>query len=160
MGMELGFELFENVIQNTNVFELTWLFSIILTLLTLLMITRDTQKWRQLLFPVLIGWDVAGVNPHPLTYVFVAIIYGIDIMSLQLVTSFIGVSSRERVKSRKYYTGGVKDEYRRLQLKEKKKHIAQEFKTAKLTPDFDIDKFNVDERIKAFKEESKKKKRY
>lgn len=91
MAIELGYNIFGDVLKDTIVFNTTWLINILATLFTLLAITRDTNKWKELALPVMIGWHIAGLAPSILMYIGASIIFVIDKLSLQTIGTLLSV---------------------------------------------------------------------
>lgn len=89
MAIQTGYQLLKDVLLNTIVFDVTWLASIILTGLTLLILTRDWQKWKTLAFPVMMGWHIAGVPPFIIAYIASGIVFAIESFSLQTITGLL-----------------------------------------------------------------------
>lgn len=85
MAIDTGLTLLGHIVQDMTVFNITWVLSLVATFLTLLIITRDVNKWKELLFPVMTGWYIAGLPPFFLLFIFAAIMYGIETLSIQLI---------------------------------------------------------------------------
>ena len=63
MAIELGYEFIRQIFIDTTIFDIGWAISVIVTILSLLIITRDTQEWKKLAFPVMVGWHIVGIPP-------------------------------------------------------------------------------------------------
>lgn len=94
MGIELGLELIKTVIQDTYIFNISWIISAVLTMLTLLIITKDYNKWKTLAFPVMVGWHISGVTPFILLYMFGAIMFAIESLSVQVISGLLSATTK------------------------------------------------------------------
>lgn len=56
-------------------------------LLTLILITRNTNRWKQLLLPVAIGWSVVGLEISIIIYIIGAILMAIDALTPQTMSN-------------------------------------------------------------------------
>lgn len=97
MAIEAGIELIKAIFVNTTILNIGWVMSLFLTLITLLIITRDTQKWQFLALPVTVMWHIAGVPPFIGIYMLEAIAFSITVLSTQTISGLIDT-----------YTGRVK----------------------------------------------------
>lgn len=88
-GNITGINYLSGVFTGTTIFGLEWILSLILTLLTLLILTREYNKWRELALPVMIIWHIVGITPNLLMYLGAGIIYVIDKVSIQTLGSVI-----------------------------------------------------------------------
>lgn len=95
MAIELGFTLFKTVFENSVYFNIEWLMSLVLTGLTLLILTRDTQKWAQWAFPVMVMWHIAGISPFIVIYIASAIAFGISTLSLQTISALLNTTTEQ-----------------------------------------------------------------
>lgn len=89
MAITQGFELLSSAVTDTFVFNISWLISIVFVFFTLLIITRDTNKWKGLAFPVTILWHVVGITPSFLFYILTGIVFIIDALSINTIGNVI-----------------------------------------------------------------------
>lgn len=94
MGIELGYNFISTVFLDTYIFNLSWLTSAFLVLLTMAILTRDYGQWKSLAFPVMVGWHIAGVTPFIGLYVIAGIMFAIENLSLNVVTGLATVVSQ------------------------------------------------------------------
>jgi len=81
------------VFADTIIFNVTWLISLAITFLSLLILTRDANKWKILAFPVMLMWHIAGVPPNFLIYLVSAIVFAIEAMSLQTIGQIMQIAT-------------------------------------------------------------------
>lgn len=84
-----GITLFTDSFQNVTFFQIEWILSIILVGFTLLILTREFSTWAQLALPVTVGWDIVGIEPSLIFYIFVAIAFVFSHLSFQMITGGI-----------------------------------------------------------------------
>lgn len=89
MTIQLGYDLINELFGKISIFDSSWIISILLTVLTMLLLTRDTREWKQLAFPIMVGWHVAGVTPSILIYIGTAILFVVDVLSLEMLTGMV-----------------------------------------------------------------------
>lgn len=94
-GIDLGFALMRDLMLDTWVFNVGWVFSVLATFFTLLALTRDTEKWKNLAFPVMIGWHIAGIPPFFLLYIVSGLMFVVENLSLQTIGSLATIMRRE-----------------------------------------------------------------
>lgn len=110
MGIELGYALLHSIFQETIFFNVTWLISIALTGLTLLLISRDPEDWKKLALPVMTGWHIVGIAPFIVVYLATGIFFitshlGTHVIG-QLLTAFrltktsVNIPSKIKIKRR------------------------------------------------------------
>lgn len=58
---QAGITFLNELINGTVFFGVTDVIGIILALFTMMLLTRDTERWKTLFLPVLIGWHLCGV---------------------------------------------------------------------------------------------------
>ena len=80
----------------TETWALGWGFMIPLALaiVGLALITRDTEKWKILFFPILALERIIGIPVHFLILTFGAIMFALEILSLQVIGSLIGAAKK------------------------------------------------------------------
>jgi hypothetical protein len=90
MAISSGFELLTSALADTTIFNISWIISLIFVFFTLLIITRDVNKWKSLAFPVTILWHIVGITPSFLFYILTGMIFVIDALSLQAIGNVLG----------------------------------------------------------------------
>lgn len=78
--------------QDISMFNIDWIFSLILTFLLLIIITRNTQEWKKLLLPVSAFIHILGFPPFILVYIIAVILWTIEIVSIRLVSNMMKVA--------------------------------------------------------------------
>lgn len=122
MAFSDGFSYLKNIFVETTIFNIEWFISLFLVFLTMIIITRETQKWKQLAFPVTVAWHIAGVTPSFLWYFATAIAFVIDILSLEVLGNTISTITG----TAKRITG---IEHKR-QIQTAEKEVKKEFESA------------------------------
>lgn len=83
-------EIIRVLFSNTELFYVNWAVSLLLVFLTVVMITRDIEKWKSLAFPVALMYTIAGM-PISLPIVFVlSLIFVQSAVSMQLIGNLVG----------------------------------------------------------------------
>lgn len=95
MGIEYGFELLNNTFTNTSIVNINWIVSIIFVIFTLLIITRDVNKWKTLALPVTILWHIIGIKPSFILYAITGIIFIVNILSIELIGNILEVINKK-----------------------------------------------------------------
>ena len=90
MAISDGFGLLNSVLTDTLVFNISWIISIVFVFFTLLIITRDINKWKTLAFPVTILWHIVGITPSFLFYIVTGIMFIVDALSLETIGNVLG----------------------------------------------------------------------
>jgi hypothetical protein len=91
MGISDGFGLLNSVLTDTIIFNISWILSIIFVFLTLIIITRDVNKWKTLAFPVTILWHIVGITPSFILYIITGLLFIIDALSMQGIGNMLQV---------------------------------------------------------------------
>lgn len=94
MPYDLNHTLWQTTFTDTSIFGLTWLIAIPVILLTLVLITRQTEKWKTLAFPVAMIWHIAGLEVHQLLFIILGIMFVIDSISLEVLGQSLEVIKR------------------------------------------------------------------
>lgn len=88
-----------------NLFQIDWLVTLIFIILTMLLITRDFQKWQILFLPVTIFWHILGLQPSIIIYAIGAIMFAVHALSLEILGQLVqGVGKT----AGKIITGGAR----------------------------------------------------
>lgn len=95
MAIDLGYNVISNVFQNTYIFNTSWIISLIVTSITLMILTRDPEKWKEMWFPVTVLWHIAGITPFILVYVISAVLFVIEGLSIQTIGELVDVKHSE-----------------------------------------------------------------
>lgn len=137
MAIELGYAVIRDIFLDTMIFNTAWLLSALLTFITLLALSRDANRWKELAFPVMVGWHIAGVPPFFLLYIAAAIMFGIECLSLQFIGEALTLIKVPRSAEKK--PDKLAEIYKRENLRVKRKEVKEMFKTTGPMPDLDID---------------------
>lgn len=127
MAIQLGFDLIKNIFLDTVVFNIDWIISVLLTFFTLLMLSRDVNDWKTLVFPVMVGWHVAGIPPFFLMYIAGAMLFAIESLSLQQIGTLIAGVTTEQAHLFKKRLGFEEKEIARIQKQRKLRSIRDIF---------------------------------
>lgn len=93
-GITLGYDLFRTFLIDTTTFNITWFVSILATWLSLATITKDKDQWKELAFPVMVGWHIAGLPPFILAYIAAGILWALKAVSIDTITTLVSTVSR------------------------------------------------------------------
>lgn len=94
MAIQAGFDLLKNAFLGWTPFNITWAFSIIAVVLTMAILTRDFNKWKQLFLPVMISWHIAGITPHFLMYIIGTLLFILENISIEQLGQLAEVTTR------------------------------------------------------------------
>lgn len=95
MAIDTAYSILGNAFENTMVFNIGWIISLAITAISLVLITRNSQKWRILAFPVMLGWHVAGIAPNFIIYLASALMFAIEGISIQTLGDIITIAKRQ-----------------------------------------------------------------
>ena len=73
--LDNGFEAIKDLFFNVNFFGFEWALSVIITIIVLLLISRNPQDWKQLALPVITLFGVMGFIVSPLVYVVAGFLF-------------------------------------------------------------------------------------
>lgn len=90
MPIQNGTALFFEVVNQTTIFGIDYAIGTILTALTLLLITRDMEKWKVMALPVMIAYQVIGVTQSKPLFLLAGVLFIIEALSIQTVGDIIG----------------------------------------------------------------------
>lgn len=122
MAIQDGYDLLKAILVETTIFDLTWIVSLILTFLTLIIITRNKSEWKKLAFPVLIGWHVCGIKPHILLYIITSIMFVIEHLSLTGLSTILKLTKHKLQDTERLVT---QNEARKILRKTKKQEVSK-----------------------------------
>lgn len=165
MAITLGTELFRTLLLDTLPFGTSMIINLILTFFALLIITRNTKKWQELAFPVMIGWTIAGIPQNFLILLAGAFAMGISVLSLESIGTLLNAiklptKTRQAILTTKY--GKEKQETKKAEEQIKRKMFKQQLGiTNKTSPTNIRIHRETRKRVEKIKEkESKKEKEY
>lgn len=69
---------------HTHVFGMSWVISGIAVILTMLLITRDLQKWKTIALPTCVIITLSGLQVSVVLYIIAGIVFAIDLLSLEV----------------------------------------------------------------------------
>lgn len=108
MGIEEGTQTLGTIILDTMPFGTVTIMLAIAVLLSLLIVTRDTNKWARIALPITIGWFMAGIQSAGGIIIIIAtgIIYIIDGLSMEGIGTILDVKTEDlpvigRIKERR-----------------------------------------------------------
>lgn len=82
---QAGIDLFGKGVTGVKAFNNGWFLPILVIGLTLLIITRDINKWKRFMLPVTAMWGAGGLLISPVVYIFGAILYVVEMFSIEAV---------------------------------------------------------------------------
>lgn len=86
------FTLLSNAINNTSVAGMTWIIPLMIVTMSVIMVTRDVEKIKQLYFPMGIAWTIIGVNVGWVTLSISAIVFVISTSSIEILGDVISAA--------------------------------------------------------------------
>lgn len=89
MAIEDGFELISNVFTRTTVFGIDWIIPTIVIILTLIIITRDVNKWKTLALPVSAAWYIIGLKTSPVILVGAGLVMIMELISIETLGNLL-----------------------------------------------------------------------
>ena len=84
-----GTELLQNSIQEINILGIGWLIGLIITVLVLILITRNIEQWGIYAFPVSMALLIGGIDIALIQIVGTAVMFGISIFQREQIGNFI-----------------------------------------------------------------------
>jgi len=127
---DIDFSLLSNISNNTNIAGTDIILGFIFIILSMLLITRDVEKWKILAFPLAIGFTVAGINISPVIVIITAIIFTIEGLSLQVIASLVDTISDKTmslINTTRRNAIEIKDKNRDKQRERKRTNLAKDF---------------------------------
>ena len=97
----------QEVFKDSLVFNIDWLIVIFIVFISMLLITRNIQKWKVLALPVTLAWSIAGLKPSLLWYIIITIIFGVESLSIDMLGSLVKAVSKPFVETGKIATKGI-----------------------------------------------------
>lgn len=85
--------LFTEAFTQTGIRGLNWIIPVFIIFLTMILITRDPNKWKILLLPTTIAWRVAGLQSHYLLVIIGVILFVQESLSLEILGQVITATS-------------------------------------------------------------------
>jgi Ni/Fe-hydrogenase subunit HybB-like protein len=95
----MGFEFLKETLQHTSFLQINFIVALIFIIITLLIITRDIEKWKLLALPVSILWEIIGVPVHLLILISAGIMFAIEILSLTQIGNLAEALTKTFTKS-------------------------------------------------------------
>lgn len=87
MASNISTTLIASIFTDTRIFGMSWLLAAIIGFLTLPLLTRNTEKWKTLAFPVFLGWSSVGLVNSQIVLYILALVYLINTISLEVIGS-------------------------------------------------------------------------
>ncbi|MBD3249917.1 hypothetical protein GF336_07765 [Candidatus Woesearchaeota archaeon] len=95
MGIELAITLLDNVFNNTFFFGSGYIVQLMFIFLSMATITRRTDDWKILAFPLCLGWLISGIHINFSIYLISIFAFVIEASSIRSLQNFItGLSSK------------------------------------------------------------------
>lgn len=94
--IDIGLNYIADIVGQTGFLNTPWLVHSILTLLTLIILTRDVNKWKQLALPITMLWHIIGIQPSYLMYLGAGIVFIIDNLSINIIGKTIRTITRKK----------------------------------------------------------------
>lgn len=93
MAIDTAYTLLNSGFNELILFNVEWIISITVTFLSMLIVTRDVQKWKTLAFPIMLGWHICGLSPFFFAYLISAIVFAIEGISLSALGQVFSTAS-------------------------------------------------------------------
>lgn len=122
MATIADFTFLKSMVNYTTLADFSWIISITIIFMTLLIITRDHRKWQFLALPVIVGWYIAGLTTSFLIWIPAGILFIIHPLTLETIGEIIGVKQRTSMKSKVqklFGTDKLKEQQRKEKIKAK-----------------------------------------
>lgn len=84
-----GENFFQNTVNNIQLFSVDWLLGLVITIVILLLITRNVSKWSEWAFPISVMLLVAGLRISIIQIVGTAIMFAVAVMNRNSLGDFI-----------------------------------------------------------------------
>ena len=112
-GLNIAIDLLETIFIKTTGFGGNfWLIQCTIILATLILLTRKITDWKQLAFPVIIGWHTFGLRMPWIFMVGAGTMFVIDTMSLQTMSNTLN-GFKNLIMERSWESGvGVKGKFK------------------------------------------------
>ena len=88
--VNMTYGLFTDTFVNTHIAGVSWIAPLLVIIFSLLLITRDFDKWKLLALNVIIGWSIVGLHVSFALWIFAVILFVVEGISLQILGSMIG----------------------------------------------------------------------
>ena len=120
-----GTTAFEEIIANTNILGIEWIITAMIVFLTLLLITRDPNKWKTLALPVTATWYLCGLETSGVFLIIAAIIFSIESFSIDMIGELLTAKEDPIKASIRKAAGGelLRRQKKSLKTKEEGEHI-------------------------------------
>lgn len=103
MALTDAITLLEDVFINTSFFDTFMIPQLIIIGATLLFLTRKTDSWKSLAFPIMIMWNAFGMYISTVLYIVAGIVFVVDGLSVPIVggglKAMTGMFSKDRLKA-------------------------------------------------------------
>lgn len=124
------YTIIQEVFTYSRILLQGWIIPLIVTFLSMLLITRDVEKWKILAFPIWAGWWIVGIRGTGLTnfiiFTITAILFVIEILSTQVIGNWIQPLKR-RVKGAFDREYRVEQETSRMEKEIRAKKVAGKY---------------------------------
>jgi len=70
--------------KNTYILGSGWILPLIMTFIVIIMITRDINKWKILMFPFLVLWNIIGIPVNLVIMIFAGLVFVIEALSTEM----------------------------------------------------------------------------
>lgn len=84
-----GFTYIKDIFVDSTFLNLDWIIGLFIVLVTLIIITRDIEKWKLLLFPIVLGWHIVGVHQNLIIFMFSSILFALALFDKEVVGNII-----------------------------------------------------------------------
>lgn len=93
MALSDGTGMIANAFQQTEILGLGTLIHATIIIISLVAITRNTEKWGQLALPVAIAWTIAGIPTNIIILIPLIIISVIDALGVKMGINMLKAST-------------------------------------------------------------------
>ena len=110
-GINIAIETLENIfIKTTTIGGNYWLIQGTVILVTLILLTRKVSDWKQLTFPIVIGWHTFGMRMPWIFMVGAGTMFVIDTLSMQTIST--AIEGIKRLSQTTFRTGSPKSVFK------------------------------------------------
>lgn len=95
--------MFQQAFTYTEVYGMNWIIPTILVFLTMIMITRDFNRWKILALPTLLAWKIAGLPTSLVLLIIATILYVQESLNLEVFGNLLTAGTETATKT----TGGT-----------------------------------------------------
>lgn len=89
MPITVAIDFLNEIFGNTYFFGSEYVIQIMIIIMTLAIITRQTEEWKSLAFPVCVGWLTVGIHINTMIYIVTIFMFVINELSMKTLSEAI-----------------------------------------------------------------------